>query len=99
MRKIIEKIISGGQINQQEISEYITGLADTFDRPIKTPLEIQGIIMAIQMGQFDLMYSVGMVCSKLGIPLRTLADKNGVIFKRWIEEEPLKPIETQNDNT
>lgn len=90
MRNKIEKIISGKNLSQQEITEYIVEVCDLFKKPITKPQEIQGIIMGIQMGQFDLMYSVKIVCSKLEIPLRTLTDKHGRTVKMWIQEESLK---------
>jgi len=87
MKEIIKKIIKGGEISQQDITEYIVGVTDLFERPIKSPQEIQGIIMGIQMGQFNIMYSVKLACAKLDIPLRILYDKNGQIIKQYIQGE------------
>lgn len=86
MKEIIKKIIAGGQISQPDIVELITKITDLFERPIQSPLELQGILMAIQMGQFNIMYAVKLACIKLDIPLRTLYDKNGMVIKHYIQE-------------
>ncbi len=87
MKEIIKKIIAGGQISQQDIVEYITKVTDLFESPITNPQQLQGIIMMIQMGQFNLMESVKKACVKLDIPLRILYDKNGQVIKQYIEGE------------
>lgn len=87
MKEIIKKIIKGGEISQQDITEYIVKVTDLFERSIKSPQEIQGIMMMIQMGHFNLMESIKLTCSKLDIPLRILYDKNGQVIKQYIQGE------------
>jgi len=86
MKEIIKKIIAGGQISQPDIVEFITKITDLFEKPIRSPQELEGIILMIQMGQFDIMYAVKLACIKLDIPLRILYDKNGIIIKQYIQE-------------
>jgi hypothetical protein len=86
MKEIIKKIIKGGEISQQDITEYIVKVTDLFERPIKSPQEIQGIMMMIQMGHLNLMQSIKLTCAKLDIPLRILYDRNGQVIKQYIQE-------------
>jgi len=87
VKEVIKKIIAGSQISQQDITEYIIAVTDLFEKPITNPQQIQGIIMMIQMGHFNLMESVKKACIKLDISLRILTDKNGQIIKQYIQGE------------
>ena len=86
MINTIKKILAIDQINQELLIEYVVKVGDVFNKPIKTPQEIQGVLMGFQMGQFNLMESIKFTCSKLDIPLRILSDKNGQVIKKYIQK-------------
>lgn len=51
---------------------------------IPTPEELSGIVQAIQMNMFDLMFAVKNAAIKLNIQLNILYDKHGNLIRMFI---------------
>lgn len=86
MKEIIKKIINNTQITLNELNQFVVNAAELFEKKQPTAEELKAIVQLIQMHQFDLMYAVKLVCTKLDIPLRILYDKNGQLIKHYIQE-------------
>lgn len=86
MKELIKKLISEDSVSQNDVTRFIVEFTELFERPIKSPQEVQAILQLMQIGEFKLMYAIKLACIKLDIPLRILYDANGQVIKKYIQE-------------
>ena len=84
MENFIKKIVNNEQVNLTELNTFIVDYCKLMGNKIPTPEELSGIVQAIQMNMFDLMFAVKNVAIKLNIQLNILYDKHGNLIRMFI---------------
>ena len=84
MRDFINKVVNNQNISLEELNVFIVDYCKLMDKKTPTQQELSGIIQAIQMNLFDLMYACKQACIKLNIQLNLLYDKHGNLIKMFI---------------
>lgn len=84
MKEFINKIVNNQQININELNTFIVDYCKLMDNKLPNSEELSLILQMIQMGAFNLNYSVKIAAIKLNIPLTILYDKQGQQIKMFI---------------
>jgi len=80
-KDLIIRILTSNTVNINDLSEFIVQYTHSCLNKDITPVEINGIIQAIQMGIFDLRFAVLQAAQKINLYIMTITDKNGVLLK------------------
>ena len=83
------KILTSGQLNQQEALEFVTDYVKSEKGIDLDHNQLNGILQAIQMGMFNLRYAAEQAASKLGIQITNVLSKEGHIIKTICQEPQL----------
>lgn len=85
-KSTIEKILSNSPITQQEASEFIIDYCKLKKSEDITSEQLSGILQAIQMGMFNLMYAAEQAALSLNLNIVQVIGKQNEILKTTIYE-------------
>ena len=84
MENFIKKIVNNEQINSTELNTFIVDYCKLMGNKLPTQEELSGIVQAIQMNMFDLIFAVKNAAIKLNIQLNSIYDKHGNLIRMFI---------------